>query len=208
MLFSFVFSTAVDPDSGAFGDVRYSIVSAVMPKSKRLFKINSTAGEITTTQRLDYEDMKKHVLIIKAADSESKDKKSLFYVVISVDDINDHKPEFVMPLYKTEVDIAASVSTKVVKVLAVDADSGINAQIKYSITGGNDESAFFIDQNTGAVQVAKVLSPQIKAYTLTIQAVDSGSPSLSNSVNVEVNINSCKIIRILESNILFCLEFL
>mgnify|MGYP001792438359 CR=1 FL=1 len=179
-------STAVDPDSGAFGEVRYSIVNSALPKSKSLFKINSTSGEITTTKTLDFEDLKKHILIIRAADSESKDKTGLFYVVISVDDVNDHKPEFVKPLYLTEVDITAAVSTRVVKVLAVDADSAANAQIKYSITGGNDENAFYIDQNTGAVHVAKVLSPLIKTYKLTVQAFDNGVPSLSNSVNVEV----------------------
>ena len=166
--------------------MKYSIVSSAMLKSISLFNIHTTTGEIRTTKRLDFEDMKKHVLVIKAADSDIKDKMNLFYVVISVDDVNDHKPEFVRLSYEVECDISAVVSSNVVKVFAVDADAGSNAQIKYSITAGNSENAFYIDQNTGAVQVAKVLRPEIKLYKLTVQAIDSGVLPLSNTINVEV----------------------
>lgn len=51
-------------------------------------------------------------------------------VLVVVQDINDHSPEFSQSRYRAEVMENAPVGTGVVKVLALDGDTGVNALIR------------------------------------------------------------------------------
>ena len=164
----------------------YSMVGSVKPKSKSLFKIQSTTGKIKTTKPLDYEDMMEHILIVKASDQGIPKKESLFSVVISVDDVNDHKPVFLRPLFKAEVNVDTAPSTSILKVFASDGDDGINALLKYSIKSGNPNDAFYIDQNSGIIQVATKLSSTIEEYSLQVGVSDSGIPPETATTEVKV----------------------
>ena len=64
--------------------------------------------------------------------------------------------------------------TNVEQVLATDADSGANAQIKYQIQkGGFDD--FHIDDETGIVSIANKLDFDRRSmYNIVIIAVDGG----------------------------------
>ena len=180
--------TAKDPDEGVSGTVSYAIVGSVIPKSISLFRIHSSSGKIKTVKALDYEDMKEHTLIIKATDQGVPKKTSLFSVVISVDDVNDHKPVFLRSEFQAEVNVDASSGTSILKVFATDGDDGTNAVLKFSIKGGNTNDAFYIDQNSGIIQVATKLSHGINKYSLQIQVSDSGSPAETAETQVEVSL--------------------
>ena len=73
-----------------------------------------------------------------------------------------------------------------------DADTGTNAQIGYSISGGSIGGAFQIDPVTGVVQVANLLIlPQniaLYPYQLTILCSDHGVPILSNTTLAYFNV--------------------
>lgn len=185
-LYHLIYLAANDPDSGVNGEVEYSISGSSKPKSTTLFKINSISGKITTTQTLDYEDMKEHVLIIKATDRGRPKMSSLFSVVISVIDVNDHKPMFLKPTYEAEVGIDAAIGSPILKVVATDRDDGVNAKLKYTIVEGNAKNSISVDQNSGLVRVSNKLSQHIKEYVLKIQAADGGNPSLVTQTNVKV----------------------
>lgn len=64
--------------------------------------------------------------------------------------------------------------TNVEHVLATDADSGVNARIKYRIQkGGFDD--FHIDDETGVVSIANKLDFDRRSmYNIVIVAVDGG----------------------------------
>ena len=162
------------------------MIGSSKPKSTSLFKINSISGQIRTTKLLDYEDMREHVLIIKATDRGTPKKSSLFSVVISVIDINDHKPLFVRPIYEAEVDINAQIGTPILKVIASDKDDGTNARLKYTIVEGNANKSLSVDQNSGLVRVSNKLSSHVKQYVLKIQTADGGTPSLLAHTTVKV----------------------
>ena len=103
--------TAVDPDDiEQKSGVAYAINGSVIPKSMSLFKIHSKTGEIKTIKALDYEDMKEHILIIEAKDEEKNARTSLFSVVISVDDVNDHKPVFLKSDLKLKSMLTAALA--------------------------------------------------------------------------------------------------
>ena len=73
--------------------------------------------------------------------------------------------------------------------MATSRDIGVNAEISYTIIGGNEHRKFSIDQETGLVSVAGKLDyERAKEYFLTIQALDGGSPPLSNHATVNISI--------------------
>lgn len=159
----------------------------MIPKSHSLFAINSITGRIETTKALDYEDMKEHILIIKASDKGSPKRETRFSVVVSVVDVNDHKPVFLRSEFEAEVEVDATPGKSVLKVFARDEDDGTNARLKFSIKAGNDISAFYIDQNSGVIRVAAKLSNSINKYRLQIQVSDSGSPAKTAETYVVVS---------------------
>ena len=81
------------------------------------------------------------------------------------------------------------MGTEVVVVMATSMDEGVNADITYSIIGGNERRKFEIGPISGLVKVAgEVDHERAKEYFLTIQARDGGDPPLSNHASVNITI--------------------
>lgn len=69
---------------------------------------------------------------------------------------------------------------------AFDADEGSNGEVLYMITGPGTE-VFAIDAHTGWISTLILLDREItSSYTLTVVATDSGTPSNSNGVTVNI----------------------
>ena len=181
---------AKDPDEGVSGTVNYAIVGSVFPKSLSLFKIHSSTGRIKTIGTLEYNDMKEHMLIIKASDQGVPKRESLFSVVISVVDVNDHKPVFLRSEFEAEVHVDATPGTSVLKVFASDEDDGTNAVLKFSIKAGDTHGTFYIDQNSGIIQVATKLSHSVNKYSLQVQVSDCGILAKTAETEVQVRLHS------------------
>ena len=80
----------------------------------------------------------------------------------------------------------------VLQVLATSKDSGINADITYSIVSGNEGRKFEIHPKTGMITVASSVDHELRpAYFLTIQAQDGGDPPLSNHATVNITVIDC-----------------
>ena len=185
----FIFPVASDGDFGDNARLKYSFKSAIQPRSLDLFSINEDSGEIFMNGTLDYEDIKRHVLIVNIEDQSSPSKESMMYVVVNVDDVNEWKPEFVKPSDDVYIQEHLPRGSDVTKVFAMDRDQGLNGQIKYSITSGNHGYAFFIRPESGVIQTNKVLSvSDISEYVLTVEARDDGSFGLSATTNITVSI--------------------
>ncbi|EDO41767.1 predicted protein, partial [Nematostella vectensis] len=181
-------TTVKDPDAGVNGEVEYCIVQTAKAESASLFKIESHSGRILTVKPLDYETMQEHVLTIKASDRGIPKRETLFSVVVSVDDVNDHKPEFLSPLFESEVDVSAKAGTAILRVIATDKDDGTNSKLKYSIVSGNTNKSLSVDQNSGVVKVAGRLSTLVHQYALKVQSTDGGEPPLKTQVDVKVKV--------------------
>lgn len=103
-------------------------------------------------------------------------------------DINDNKPTFKLNSYSfniaennNEDDLVGGMG------LASDADTGVNAEIGYSIVSGNVNAAFEFQTNSGNL-IAKIVldREQIASYSLVIEARDKGQPALYTRVPVQV----------------------
>ncbi|XP_031699423.1 cadherin-related family member 1 isoform X1 [Anarrhichthys ocellatus] len=187
---SVVCVTANDPDSGPWGEVKYTIYGS----GSDLFAINRTSGLISTQPwtSLDAEVRSKYNFYVKAEDSEGK--YSLSEVFVTVLDMNDHSPAFDENLLEKTMIIGTPV-----KVEAVDDDAeSPNNVIEYSIMTADPDNAFDINADTGEIK----LKPYIKTmeivqnitkqkdckWSLVVQARDRGSPSFSTTAVVNIDI--------------------
>uniref|UniRef100_A0A3Q1GPD6 Photoreceptor cadherin n=1 Tax=Acanthochromis polyacanthus TaxID=80966 RepID=A0A3Q1GPD6_9TELE len=187
---SVVSVTANDPDSGRWGEVKYTIYGS----GSDLFAIHPMSGLISTQPwtSLDAEVRSKYNFYVKAEDSEGK--YSLAEVFVTVLDMNDHSPIFDDKLLEKTMIIGTPV-----KVEAVDEDAeSPNNVIEYSIMTADPDNAFDINSNTGEIQ----LKPYIKSmeivqnitkqkdckWSLVVQARDRGSPSFSTTAVVNIDI--------------------
>ena len=96
-------------------------------------------------------------------------------VAICVADFNDHAPQFASPEQNATVRIAenATIGALVTTVLAVDDDTGLNSQIRYSLR--NDPLGhsrwFLIDEVTGDVTLALPLDREKQKVYDVIEVV-------------------------------------
>ena len=104
-------------------------------------------------------------------------------------DVNDNPPEFLSKYYFATITEGVDVGTDVVRVMAASRDIGVNAEISYSIIGGNEQRKFKIEPESGLVSVSGDIDHErAKEYFLTIQAKDGGTPPLSNHATVNITI--------------------
>ena len=111
-------------------------------------------------------------------------------------DVNDNPPEFSSKAYFASVEEGAAGgaeggSSDLVRVLATSRDSGVNAEISYSIVGGNEHRLFSIDPKRGVVAVKggavdyerQVSASKLKQYPLLGRLIQSANRSCSLSVH-------------------------
>ncbi|XP_053269942.1 cadherin-related family member 1 [Pleuronectes platessa] len=187
---SVVSVTANDPDSGPWGEVKYTIYGS----GSDLFYIHRLSGLISTQPwtSLDAEVRSKYNFYVKAEDSEGQ--YSLAEVFVTVLDMNDHTPTFDHKLLEKTMIIGTPV-----RVEAVDEDAeSPNNVIEYSIMKADPDNAFDINADTGEIQlksyiksmeiVQNITKQKDCKWSLVVQARDRGSPSFSTTAVVNIDI--------------------
>ncbi|XP_051560919.1 protocadherin-23 [Myxocyprinus asiaticus] len=167
------------------GTIKYSIFSG---NENEAFSINPSTGDITVMEQrlLDFEVERKIHLVVLA---ENRHQTAYARVTINLLDVNDNVPVFKQSYYRTAVLEGQIHNTFVMQVLATDSDSGVNGQISYFIVDGNDNNAFVIDSVRGILATNTVLDREIvSSYKLILQAKDMGSPPLSGTCTVRVQV--------------------
>lgn len=153
------------------------------------FKIANDSGIITLAKPLDRETCAMYNLTVQAVDQGNPQLSRQGKLQVMVLDINDNPPEFASKYYFATVPEIDEPGTEIVRVLATSKDTGINAEVFYSIVGGNEHKKFSIDTKTGVITIAERLDYERgKDYYLTIQAMDRGVPPLSNHATVNISI--------------------
>ncbi|XP_035478706.2 protocadherin Fat 3a isoform X9 [Scophthalmus maximus] len=140
---------ALDPDSGANGQVTYSLGALIQSEgdSKKLdntFSIDSNTGWISTCKDLDHETNPSYTFTVVASDmGETQSLSSSTTVTVAVSDINDNPPRFLEQHYFGSVQ-ESDPPGEVVAVLHTrdDDSSAVNRQVSYYITGGNYRGVF------------------------------------------------------------------
>ncbi|XP_015744337.1 cadherin-18 [Python bivittatus] len=99
-------------------------------------------------------------------------------VNITLTDVNDNPPRFLQKHYQLYVPESAQVGSAVGKIKASDADTGSNADMKYTIINGDGSGIFSIstDKETreGIISLKKPLNyEKKKSYTLSIEGANT-----------------------------------
>lgn len=113
------------------------------------FKIAPDSGIVILAKPLDRETRSMYNLSIRAVDQGTPQLSKLAILNVHVLDINDNPPEFASKYYYAVVPEIDAVGTEIVRVLATSKDTGINAEVTYSIIGGNEHKKFQIHPRTG-----------------------------------------------------------
>ncbi|XP_078621210.1 cadherin EGF LAG seven-pass G-type receptor 2-like [Branchiostoma floridae x Branchiostoma japonicum] len=121
---------ATDNDVGSNGEIEFSLHG----DGSNLFSIDVVSGVVTLTGRLDYEDRSNYNLTITATDNGIPNKTSSVPLFIEVTDVNDNWPMFDRDDYNSSTYRDVPTTEVLVTVSATDQDSGVNAQLLYSIT--------------------------------------------------------------------------
>ncbi|HET6422321.1 MAG TPA: cadherin repeat domain-containing protein [Planctomycetaceae bacterium] len=156
------------------------------------FAINATTGVITVANSagLDWENEPPYDLQVTVTDSGSPNLSAVATIRVVLTNANDAPL-----LYNASVTIpenrAAGSLVLDYKIVARDQDAG--QTLTYAIIGGNTSNAFVIDASTGLITVSNAAALDFEVnpqFNLTIRVTDNGTPSLSSTANLVVNLTN------------------
>ncbi|XP_016072935.1 PREDICTED: cadherin-related family member 1 [Miniopterus natalensis] len=187
---SVVAVTAVDPDTGPWGEVKYSLYGP----GADLFLIHSPTGIIYTQPwaNLDAEATARYHFYVKAEDMEGR--YSLAEVIVTLNDVNDHYPQFGQRIQEKTMVLGTPV-----KIEAIDQDAEEPSNlVDYSIIQAEPANVFNIDAHTGEIRLKNSIRSLDALHNIThnrgctwsleVQAKDRGSPSLSTTALLKIDI--------------------
>ncbi|XP_053101014.1 protocadherin gamma-A12-like [Hemicordylus capensis] len=177
---------AIDLDEGINGEVKYSF-EKIREKNSKIFLLNSTTGEITLVGNLDFEASSLHEFEVQAMDGGGLSDRSK--VVIFITDLNDNAPELEINFVTNSV-LENSPTGTIIAILNVqDRDSGVNGQVKCSIPNNLPFQLKKSMDNFYTLVTDRPLDrEQVAAYNITVTATDDGSPTLSTSAIVSLQV--------------------
>uniref|UniRef100_A0A672IDN9 FAT atypical cadherin 1a n=1 Tax=Salarias fasciatus TaxID=181472 RepID=A0A672IDN9_SALFA len=109
---------------------------------------------------------------------------------MDIHSVNRYTPQFAESFPSViEVKEDLTVGARIVHLSATDSDSGFNGKLVYVISGGDTESRFIVDMETGWLLVYSPLDRETTDhYTLNVTVYDLGIPQKSSSRLLDVKI--------------------
>ncbi|XP_061620387.1 protocadherin-7b isoform X3 [Phyllopteryx taeniolatus] len=179
--------TVIDADKGQNAEM-----SLFIEEEEDIFSIENDTGTIFSTLSFDREQKTTYTFRVKAMDRGDPPRSATATVSLFVMDDNDNAPTVTFPINSsyTLLPPSSNIRTVVRTVIATDTDTGINADLNYSIVGGNPFRLFEIDGGTGVISlVGKLEQKHYGLHRLVVRVNDSGQPSQSTTTLVHVYVN-------------------
>ncbi|TRY99245.1 hypothetical protein DNTS_022810, partial [Danionella cerebrum] len=174
--------TGNDVDSGPV--LSYTLQLDASSQGK--FDIHRYNGRVSLTAPLDYEEKTWYTLTVRASDSKHQSEANL---TVLVEDVNDNVPTFTQDLYQVTLPEHSPAGSPVITVTATDRDSGENGKVTYQLLSSTRDG-FYVDPKNGTVFIRHKaeFDPELPSVSIVIEARDRGSPSLSSSTTVQVQL--------------------
>ncbi|XP_029029135.1 protocadherin-16-like [Betta splendens] len=181
--------SATDRDAGLNARLTYRLLH-----TDRHFQINSQTGEISTRLALDREQQSSFQLVVVVQDGGTPPRSATGTAHVTVLDENDNAPTFTHARPDRELLLQAMEGlppgTVLGTVTAKDPDEGENGTVYYSLSGSRTER-FSLNPTSGELRTASPLRWAERAeYTLTVTAADHGSPGLSATCQLRIQVLS------------------
>lgn len=153
---------ATDPDQGASGQVRYSIVDS--RAAGGLLTVDASTGLMYVTRPFDRENGEKDLpYVLKysmiASDSDVVEPKSRSIdVIVTISDLDDNKPVFVQEIYAVVMKSESVIGSYVTTMEWIDGDAtAYNRGAEFEIISGDPTNIFMISSETGEITTRKAL---------------------------------------------------
>ncbi|XP_008170058.2 protocadherin Fat 3 isoform X1 [Chrysemys picta bellii] len=177
--------SAFDKDRGENGYITYSIASL----NSLPFSINQFTGVISTSEELDFESSpESYRFIVRASDWGSPYRhESEVNVTIYIGNVNDNKPLFEKVACQGVISSDFPIGGHITAVSAIDIDE--LELVKYKIISGNDLGIFYLNPDSGVLQLKKSLvNSGIKNsnFGLKITATDGENFADAMFINISV----------------------
>ncbi|XP_053179559.1 protocadherin alpha-8-like [Scomber japonicus] len=178
-----------DKDYGVNGKIITTIHDGVPFELKSSYKENTYS--VVTREFLNREKLSHYEITIQATDCGEPTLSTFKTLNIEISDVNDNRPQFEknpLEFYLIENNVAGA---SIFSVSATDDDLNENAAISYHILregGQNDLMSFLnINADNGHISALKSFDFEtLKKFQFQVVATDSGTPSLSSNVTVNV----------------------
>nr|XP_033948086.1 cadherin-related family member 2 [Pseudochaenichthys georgianus] len=195
---------ATDADTSSAGVITYSIDEVTPSAGSSLFSIVATTGEVRLNGSLNYTALSTfYRLKINATDGGGscyyRPIKNYFsrvvFSFVTVVDVPDLDPQFIGLPYVGEVEEHALLDTSVLRVTAMDQDTGVNDKLLFSIEDSTAAVGLFnISQIDGIIFVSSDIDREEigDTVTLTVKATESKvnihGVQASTTTDVQINI--------------------
>nr|XP_020655008.1 protocadherin beta-16-like [Pogona vitticeps] len=178
---------ALDMDFGSNAEITY-IFHRPSAKIYNLFHLNEMTGAITVLGETDYEKETSYDMNIKATDGGGLSGHCK--VLVEIEDVNDNAPEVSVISVNSPLPEDSPLEMLVALFNVMDRDSGDNGRTVCSV---DMNVPFVIKSTTDNFYQLVIQSPldreKVTEYNITITATDRGSPRLTSTriINVQIS---------------------
>ncbi|XP_061755529.1 protocadherin alpha-10-like [Nerophis ophidion] len=187
---SIITLNATDLDAGQHGQVMYYFTAGGRDEQTNMFSIDEKNGTVTNKRNIDFEEINRFELRVKAIDGGSPPQTSHTKLLIEVLDVNDNAPEISVTSLLNTVKEDATTGTAIAIVSVLDKDGGKNGLVHSKISNNVPFKLESNYRNSYSLVVDGPLDREtVSMYDISITATDEGSPPLSSTSLINVHIS-------------------
>ena len=182
---------ATDADSDANQMIEYRILDG---NGGMIFALDLNTGELTINDNspINREVRDEYVLTISARDKGTPPLEDILNLTITVTDFNDETPFFLdqnLAFAIIEDTVENNYTGQIIITLTGnDSDIGLNGEFTFRIDNGNRGGSFSLSSDGVLTRLLSIDRETFDDFNLTITIVDKGTPQLSSSMFVYIDI--------------------
>nr|XP_034959203.1 protocadherin beta-16-like isoform X1 [Zootoca vivipara] len=178
---------ARDKDIGSNADITYSF-SQVPENVQRSFRLNKNTGELTISGIIDYEENTNYEMKIRATDGGGL--SAYCKVIVEIEDENDNAPEISIASITSPLPEDSPPDTVVALFSVTDVDSGESGRTACTTEVNLPFVLKPTENNYYQLVTQQPLDREkVSEYNITITATDQGSPRLTSTRILHVQIS-------------------
>ncbi|XP_047587284.1 LOW QUALITY PROTEIN: protocadherin alpha-3-like [Lutra lutra] len=184
-----VIVNASDLDEGVNKDIVYSFNTDMSADTLSKFHLDPVSGYISVKGNIDFEETKLYEIQVDATDKGNPPMAGHCTVLVEILDVNDNVPELVIKSLSFPVLEDTPLGTVIALISVSDRDSGANGQLTCTLSPHVPFKLVSTFKNYYSLVLDSTLDREsVSNYELVVTARDAGSPPLSATASVSVEV--------------------